>query len=151
MVALAGRALVAQSGGLTAVINPGACGVIETGLARPNVFPGVHGRLNAILGVLREELYDLGKEDPAEIEIGQDGLPVYAEPAALCVRSVPISIGIDVREPPDGDTRDARSAHCDPCLSAGRFETHPQHNRLVRARSAKHMVARKTGREYPIG
>jgi len=68
MSALKGKAVVAQSGGPTAVINSSACGVIQTALANPDVFTGVYGGLNGILGVLKEELYDLGKEDPAEID-----------------------------------------------------------------------------------
>ena len=63
-----GRAVVAQSGGPTAVINSSACGVIQTALASPDVFPGVYGSLNGILGALQEELYDLGKEDASEID-----------------------------------------------------------------------------------
>ena len=68
MSALKGKALVAQSGGPTAVINASACGVIQTALANDEVFTGVYGSLNGILGVLQEELYDLGREDPAEID-----------------------------------------------------------------------------------
>jgi len=64
---LKGRAVVAQSGGPTAVINASAAGVIETALAHEAVFTGVYAAYNGILGVLREELFDLGLEDPAEI------------------------------------------------------------------------------------
>ncbi len=65
---LKGKAVVAQSGGPTAVINASACGVIQTALAGGEVFTGVYGALNGILGVLQEELYDLGREDPREID-----------------------------------------------------------------------------------
>jgi len=68
MAALKGKAVVAQSGGPTAVINASACGVIQTALANPDVFTAVYGALNGILGVLREELYDLGKEEESEID-----------------------------------------------------------------------------------
>jgi 6-phosphofructokinase 1 len=68
MSKLKGKAVVAQSGGPTAVINSSACGVIQTALADPDTFTGVYGALNGILGVLREELFDLSAEDPAEIE-----------------------------------------------------------------------------------
>ena len=67
MAQIKGKAVVAQSGGPTAVINASACGVIQTALAADEI-TGVYGGLNGILGVLREELYDLGKEDPAEID-----------------------------------------------------------------------------------
>ncbi|MBL7134348.1 MAG: 6-phosphofructokinase [Phycisphaerae bacterium] len=63
-----GKAVVAQSGGPTAVINASACGLIQTALGRGDVFTGVYAALNGILGVLREELYDLGREDPGQID-----------------------------------------------------------------------------------
>ena len=63
-----GRAIVAQSGGPTTAINASAHGVIQTALAHPEVFTGVYGALNGILGVLREELYDIAREDPAAID-----------------------------------------------------------------------------------
>jgi ATP-dependent phosphofructokinase / diphosphate-dependent phosphofructokinase len=54
-----GNLLYAQSGGVTAVINATACAVIEAcRRKRVNVFAGRNG----IIGVLREELVDLGKE-----------------------------------------------------------------------------------------
>jgi len=65
---LKGKAVVAQSGGPTAVINASAAGVIQTALANPDVFTGVYGGLNGILGILQEQIYDLGREDPAEID-----------------------------------------------------------------------------------
>ncbi len=64
-----GKAVVAQSGGPTAVINASACGVIQTVLANEDHFDGILGSLNGVLGVLREELYDLGKENPDQIDL----------------------------------------------------------------------------------
>ena len=63
-----GKAIVAQSGGPTAVINASACGVIQTALDEGDVFTGVYGALNGILGVLNEEMFDLSLEDPDEID-----------------------------------------------------------------------------------
>ena len=60
---------MAQSGGPTAVINASAAGVLRTCLDNPGVFAGVYGGLNGILGVLREELFDLGAEDPDQIDL----------------------------------------------------------------------------------
>jgi ATP-dependent phosphofructokinase / diphosphate-dependent phosphofructokinase len=59
-----GKLLYAQSGGVTAVINATASAVIQTARAH-----GVrtYGARNGIIGVLREELYDTGKESPAAI------------------------------------------------------------------------------------
>ncbi|HUT60487.1 MAG TPA: 6-phosphofructokinase [Phycisphaerae bacterium] len=63
-----GKAVVAQSGGPTAVINASAAGVIQTALKDPDVFTGVYGALNGILGVLNEDLMDLGREDANDID-----------------------------------------------------------------------------------
>ena len=68
MAKLKGKAVVAQSGGPTAVINASACGVIQTALKNSDVITGVYGGLNGILGVLKEDLFDLSKENPAEID-----------------------------------------------------------------------------------
>ena len=67
MSRIKGKAVVAQSGGPTAVINASAAGVIETALANKAVFAAMYGAYNGILGVLREEMFDLGREDPAEV------------------------------------------------------------------------------------
>jgi len=63
-----GKAVIAQSGGPTAVINASACGIIQTAMSRRDVFGGVYGALNGILGVLQEELFDLAGEDPRQID-----------------------------------------------------------------------------------
>ena len=60
-----GRLLYAQSGGVTAVINATAAGVIQN--ARKHGIK-VYAARNGILGVLREELIDTGKETAAAIE-----------------------------------------------------------------------------------
>ena len=62
-----GKCIVAQSGGPTAVINASACGVIQEALKSPQI-TGVYAAHNGILGIMNEELFDLGKEDPADIE-----------------------------------------------------------------------------------
>ncbi len=67
MSQLRGNAIVAQSGGPTAVINASACGVIQEALKQPEI-EGVYAAHNGILGILNEEIYDLGKEDPKDIE-----------------------------------------------------------------------------------
>jgi len=51
----------AQSGGVTAVINASACGVIETARAHPQLGKVYAGR-NGIIGALREELIDTSFE-----------------------------------------------------------------------------------------
>ncbi|WP_298220383.1 6-phosphofructokinase [Halothiobacillus sp.] len=59
--------LYAQSGGVTAVINASACGVIETAQRHPEHFGKVFAARDGILGILREELYDLSLVSPSEI------------------------------------------------------------------------------------
>jgi len=68
MAALKGKCVIAQSGGPTAVINASVCGVIQTAIKHPEVFTGVYGAKNGILGVLNEELFDIGTEASAQIE-----------------------------------------------------------------------------------
>ena len=57
----------AQSGGVTAVINATACGVIETARKHPNIFGTVLAGKNGILGALKEELIDTSRESSADI------------------------------------------------------------------------------------
>lgn len=57
----------AQSGGVTAVINTTACGVIETARARRDRVGKVYAGRMGIVGALREELIDTGKESAKDI------------------------------------------------------------------------------------
>ncbi|HUO41729.1 MAG TPA: 6-phosphofructokinase [Methylomirabilota bacterium] len=58
--------LVAQSGGPTAVINSSVAGIVEEALQHEKI-RGIYGAVNGILGVLREDLVDLRREDPSTI------------------------------------------------------------------------------------
>lgn len=60
------NAFYAQSGGVTAVINASACGVIETAKASKAIGTVYAGK-NGILGALNEELIDTSKETAATI------------------------------------------------------------------------------------
>ena len=62
-----GNLLYAQSGGVTAVINATACGVIETARRHKKKIGKVFAARNGIIGVLREELYDTSHETAAAI------------------------------------------------------------------------------------
>ena len=62
-----GSAIIAQSGGPTAVINASAAGVIHAAFEAPEI-DRVLAAHNGILGVLNDEIYDLGREDPATLE-----------------------------------------------------------------------------------
>jgi len=61
------NALVAQSGGPTTVINSSACGVIQAAV-RSGKIGKIFGANHGILGVLREELFDITAEKPETIE-----------------------------------------------------------------------------------
>jgi len=61
------NAFYAQSGGVTAVINASACGVIETARQHKAQIGKVYAGRNGIIGALREELIDTSKESAATI------------------------------------------------------------------------------------
>ena len=61
------NAIVAQSGGPTAVINSSACGVVQEA-TKSGKIGRVIGAINGILGVLKEELFDISAEKPETIE-----------------------------------------------------------------------------------
>ncbi|UTA48686.1 6-phosphofructokinase [Simiduia sp. 21SJ11W-1] len=61
------NAFYAQSGGVTAVINASACGVIETARLHKDTIGKVYAGHNGIIGALREELIDTSKETPSTI------------------------------------------------------------------------------------
>ncbi len=59
------NAFYAQSGGVTAVINASACGVIETARQYPEKIAKLFAGRNGILGALKEELIDTSTLSPA--------------------------------------------------------------------------------------
>jgi 6-phosphofructokinase 1 len=61
------NAFYAQSGGVTAVINATACGVIETARRHRGRIGNVLAGRNGIIGALTEDLIDTGKEPAAAI------------------------------------------------------------------------------------
>ena len=61
------NAFYAQSGGVTAVINATACGVIETARRNADRIGTVFAGKNGILGALHEELIDTGAFSDAEV------------------------------------------------------------------------------------
>ena len=56
------NAFYAQSGGVTAVINASACGVIETARQHDDVIGKLYAGRNGIIGALTEDLIDTSKE-----------------------------------------------------------------------------------------
>ena len=61
------NAFYAQSGGVTAVINASACGVIETARRHKDKIGKVYAGRNGIIGALTEDLIDTGKESASAI------------------------------------------------------------------------------------
>ncbi len=61
------NAFYAQSGGVTAVINASACGVIETARQHKDKIGTVYAGKNGIIGALTEELIDTNKESDTDI------------------------------------------------------------------------------------
>jgi 6-phosphofructokinase len=61
------NAFYAQSGGVTAVINASACGVIETARRHPTKIGKIYAGRHGILGALTEDMIDTGKETKATI------------------------------------------------------------------------------------
>jgi len=59
--------LYAQSGGVTAVINASAAGVIETARAHKGLIGKVYAARNGIVGALEEDLIDTGRESRKDI------------------------------------------------------------------------------------
>lgn len=73
---LKGNCVLAQSGGPTTVINASIAGAVLQAMEHPNVFTGIYGSHNGVLGILEERMFDLQKEPKGNI----DGLK--ATPAA---------------------------------------------------------------------
>ncbi|MCJ7591711.1 MAG: 6-phosphofructokinase [Woeseiaceae bacterium] len=61
------NAFYAQSGGVTAVINASACGVIETARKHSNKIANVYAGRNGIIGALTEDMIDTSKESASTI------------------------------------------------------------------------------------
>ncbi len=61
------NAFYAQSGGVTAVINATACGVIETARKHASRIGKVYAGRDGIIGALTEDLIDTSRESPAAI------------------------------------------------------------------------------------
>ncbi|MDD3930843.1 MAG: 6-phosphofructokinase [Clostridiaceae bacterium] len=69
MSKLIGNAVFGQSGGPTSVINASAAGVFTEALKQTGVINKVYGAAHGIVGILNEIFYDMGQEDPAELEL----------------------------------------------------------------------------------
>lgn len=68
MSALKGALIFGQSGGPTSVINASAAGVFQTAL-KQKAITKVYGAAHGIKGILEENFYDMGQEDPYELEL----------------------------------------------------------------------------------
>jgi len=61
------NAFYAQSGGVTAVINASACGVIETARQHKDQIGKLYAGRNGIIGALTEDLIDTSKESASAV------------------------------------------------------------------------------------
>jgi len=61
------NAFYAQSGGVTAVINASACGVLQTAREHPREIGKVYAGRNGIIGALTEDLIDTSVESDAAV------------------------------------------------------------------------------------
>jgi len=61
------NAFYAQSGGVTAVINASACGVIQAARQHKRSIDRVYAGRNGIIGALTEDLIDTGRESSRAI------------------------------------------------------------------------------------
>lgn len=68
MSELRGACMFGQSGGPTSVINASAAGVIQEAL-KQDCITAVYGAAHGIRGVLDEKFYDMGQEDPYELDL----------------------------------------------------------------------------------
>ncbi|MGI5905884.1 MAG: 6-phosphofructokinase [Candidatus Pararuminococcus gallinarum] len=68
MKELIGACIIGQSGGPTSVINSSAQGLIQAALQSKQI-TRVLGAAHGIKGVLNDVLYDMGQEDPSELEL----------------------------------------------------------------------------------
>ena len=61
------NAFYAQSGGVSAVINASACGVIETARKHRDKIGKLYAGRHGIVGALTEDMIDTGKESAAAV------------------------------------------------------------------------------------
>lgn len=66
---LKGACMFGQSGGPTSVINASAAGVFIEALKHSEIITKVYGAAHGIVGILNEDFYDMGQEDPKELEL----------------------------------------------------------------------------------
>lgn len=69
MTILKGNLMFGQSGGPTSVINASAAGVFIEALKHSDIIEKVYGAENGIVGILNEKFFDIGQEDPKELEM----------------------------------------------------------------------------------
>jgi hypothetical protein len=93
------NAFYAQSGGVTAVINASACGVIETARRHGDRIGTLYAGRNGIIGALTEDLIDTSQESAADI----------AAPAPYAVRRLRL-VSLQV-ERAGQEPRRVRTAH----------------------------------------
>jgi hypothetical protein len=84
------NAFYAQSGGVTAVINASACGLIETARRHRGKIGKIYAGRDGIIGALTEDMIDVSKESNATIKALRH-TPGGAELASAYLCSRPLS------------------------------------------------------------
>lgn len=69
MKTLTGNCVVAQSGGPTAVINSSVYSVFLEASKNHDCITNIYAAKNGILGIINTDMFDLGKEDPIQMEL----------------------------------------------------------------------------------
>ena len=64
---LQGKALIAQGGGPTAVINQSLVGAVQE--ARRHGAEGIYGAMHGVSGIINEDFVDLSQETDANLEL----------------------------------------------------------------------------------
>ena len=92
-MAEAKNAFYAQSGGVTAVINASACGVIQTARQHRDRIANVYAGRNGIIGALTEDLIDTSQESDAAIAALREAVQAIRGLRAIHrpVRLVPVA------------------------------------------------------------
>ena len=94
---LKGNAIIAQSGGPSAVINNSTCGVIQTWFEKVD-FGTIYAGISGIKGILEEDIIDLAAQDKQEIAATPTGFQDRPR-AEQKIKSITLVDEGEVKEP----------------------------------------------------
>ena len=118
------NAFYAQSGGVTAVINASACGVIETARKHSDKIGNVYAGRNGIIGALTEQLIDTSREsDEAIAKTVRDTMQRVAAQVHQQTRRIQILALRSLLLAADGDDEGAFAALSESIRGGRRHQT----------------------------